>query len=200
MPTTSASNSDRSELRRQLRAARRALSPVKRSLASLAAATHLLEHPWYLRAKRIALYYPVGSEADTRALFVAAQQDGKQIFLPRILFRGGRLLFVRWDTGADLGQRRHGIPQPRPSRAGDIAPARALDLVIVPLLGFDTRGHRLGSGAGYYDRSFDFRQFRARPSLVGFGFACQQLKLFKPDRWDIPMDAIVTESGWMESR
>lgn len=200
MPTTSASNSDRSELRRQLRAARRALTPVERSLASLAAATRLLEHSWYLRAKRIALYYPIGSEADTSALFVAAQQDGKQIFLPRILFRGGRLLFVRWDTGADLGQRRHGIPQPRPSCAGDIAPARTLDLVIVPLLGFDTGGHRLGSGAGYYDRSFDFRQFRAHPPLVGFAFACQQLKLFKPDRWDIPMDAIVTESGWRESR
>jgi len=198
MPTTSVSNRDRSELRRQLRATRRALTPRQRNLASLAATQHLLQHPWYQRAKRIALYYPIGSEADTTALFVAARQDGKQVFLPRILYRGGRLLFVRWDSGADLSQRRHGIPQPRPASATDIAAARRLDLVIVPLLGFDAGGHRVGSGAGYYDRSFAFRQYRARPPLVGFAFACQKTAAFKPGNWDIPLDAIVTETGWLE--
>lgn len=199
MPTTSVSNRDRSEQRRQLRATRRALSAGQRSLASLVATEHLLGHPCYHRAKRIALYYPIGSEADTTALFVAARQDGKQIFLPRILYRGGRLLFVRWDTGADLSQRRHGIPQPRPSSAGAICPAHALDLVIVPLLGFDAQGHRLGSGAGYYDRSFAFRRYRTRPPLVGFAFSCQKTKQFTPGDWDIPLDAIVTETGWMET-
>jgi 5-formyltetrahydrofolate cyclo-ligase len=194
MPTHSSSNSSRDVLRRQLRAARRTLTPAERSSASLRAAGRLLSHPWYRRARHIALYYPVGSETDTSALFAAAQQDGKRIFLPSILYRGGRLLFVRLRPGVNLKHRRHGIPQPRPSSSREITASRRLDLVVIPLLGFDAKGHRLGSGAGYYDRSFGFRKFalHGRPRLLGLGFACQQVMSFKPGFWDVPLDGLVT--------
>lgn len=197
MPTHSSSNSSRAELRRQLRDARRALTPTERAAASLQAIDHLLAHPWYRRAQRIALYWPVGSETDTSALFAAARQDRKEIFLPSILRRGGRLLFVRLRRGTNLRHRRHGIPQPRPASSRDLAMTRGLDLVVMPLLGFDTKGHRLGSGAGYYDRSFGFRIFtpRGRPRLVGLGFACQQATGFEPGAWDVPLDAVVTDAG-----
>src|SRR5688572_26231974 len=107
----SSSSSDRNALRRRLRAARRALTAAERAELSQRAILHLLAHPWYRHAKRIAVYYPVGSEADTTPLFVAAARDRKQLYLPRILHRGGRLLFLRWDARVDLRQRRHGIPQ-----------------------------------------------------------------------------------------
>jgi 5-formyltetrahydrofolate cyclo-ligase len=197
MPTHSSSSSSRDTQRRTLRSARRALSPAERSAASLRACGHLLAHPWYRRARSIALYHPVGSEADSSALFVAAGLDAKQIFLPSILYRGSRLLFVRLRPGARFTHSRHGIPQPRPARSGDLAAKGRLDLVLVPLLGFDAKGNRLGSGAGYYDRSFDFRRFssRNRPRLVGLAFACQQTNNLKPAAWDIPLDAVATEDG-----
>jgi 5-formyltetrahydrofolate cyclo-ligase len=74
--------------------------------------------------------------------------------------------------------------------------ARNLDLVLVPLVGFDTQGNRLGSGAGYYDRSFDFRLrlHDARPRLVGLAFDCQETAGLQRAGWDVPLDAIVTES------
>ncbi len=197
MPSSSPS-SRRDELRRQLRAARRQLAPAQRCAASLAAAGHLLAHPWYRRARRIALYWPVGSEADTTALLAAAQRDRKQIYLPSILYHGGGLLFVQLHTRTDLKRRRHGIPQPRPARSADIAPRRALDLVVVPLLGFDARGNRLGSGAGYYDRSFAFRCAppQVKPRLVGLAFASQQVEHLPSADWDVPLDAVITENGW----
>ncbi|MGH8459846.1 MAG: 5-formyltetrahydrofolate cyclo-ligase, partial [Nevskiales bacterium] len=192
------SNSSRAELRRQLRAARRRLLPAERRTASLRAVSRLLSHPWYRRARSIALYWPVGSETDTSALFAAARQEGKQIFLPSIFCRGLRLLFVRLRPGTNLKHRRHGIPQPRLVSSRDLAATRHLDMVVVPLLGFDDKGHRLGSGAGYYDRSFGFRKFspQGKPRLVGLAFACQQIKTFEPDNWDVALDAVVTENGW----
>ncbi len=200
MPTHSSSDSSRADLRRQLRAARRSMSAAERSSASVQAIATLLSHPWYQNANSLALYYPVGSEADTSALLTAAIQDRKRIYLPTILHRNGRLLFVRYRNDCDLSRRRHGIPQPRPTASREIARSRQLDLVVIPLLGFDSQCHRIGSGAGYYDRSFDFRivSARPRPRLVGLAFACQQTRNFKPGHWDVPLDAVVTEAGWIK--
>jgi 5-formyltetrahydrofolate cyclo-ligase len=194
----SSSDVQRDELRQRLRAARRALTPSQRNAASLRAAAHLLAHPWYRRARHVALYWPIGSETDTTALLAAALRDGKRIALPAIVCRQGRLLFVRFRGGTGLSHRRHGIPQPRPADSGDRLRTRALDLVLVPLLGFDRNGHRLGSGAGYYDRSFAFRKSipHSRPRLVGLAFECQRTRDLKPGGWDVPLDAVVTESGW----
>jgi 5-formyltetrahydrofolate cyclo-ligase len=198
MPSSSSDHS-RDELRRQLRARRRALTPAQHHAFSLQAATHLLAHPWYRRARRIALYWPVGSETDTRVLLATALQGNRHVALPAILRRNGRLLFVRFRATANLRHQRHDIPQPRPASTTDLLRTRTLDLVLVPLLGFDAKGHRLGSGAGYYDRSFDFRRFQdgIKPRLVGFGFDCQQTRDLKPGDWDVPLDAVVTESGWL---
>jgi 5-formyltetrahydrofolate cyclo-ligase len=72
--------------------------------------------------------------------------------------------------------------------------------VLLPLLGFDAAGTRLGMGGGYYDRSFAFRQGRAAPPLlVGVGFACQELPALAPEPWDVPLDALLTERGFRPS-
>jgi 5-formyltetrahydrofolate cyclo-ligase len=66
--------------------------------------------------------------------------------------------------------------------------------VVVPLIAFDARGHRLGMGAGWYDRSFAFRSARAAPPwLVGAGFAAQQVDTLSPESWDVTLDAVCTE-------
>ena len=88
-----------------------------------------------------------------------------------------------------------GIPEPL---AGEAIGARWLDLVLVPTVAFDARGARLGMGAGYYDRALEFRRRLAHwrgPRIVGLAFDCQQVARIPLGPHDIPLDAIVTESG-----
>lgn len=200
MLTHSASQLARHAIRQQLRAARHRLSPAERSMASQRAAKHLLAHSWYHKAQRIAVYTPVGSEADPELIRLAAAQDGKRVYRPSIPYRSGHLLFVRARDVDSQGLRRHGIPQDRPRHSRDWIRTRQLDLVVLPLLGFDAQGHRLGSGAGYYDRSFAFRLFTQgnKPRLVGLAYSCQAIDTLQPASWDVPLDAIVTEQGWID--
>jgi len=76
--------------------------------------------------------------------------------------------------------------------------ARDLQLILLPLVGFDAHGHRLGSGAGYYDRALSFRRLRRHwpgPKLVGLAYECQRVEVLAVRTTDIPLDAIITERG-----
>jgi 5-formyltetrahydrofolate cyclo-ligase len=90
---------------------------------------------------------------------------------------------------------RYGILEPT-----DLAPvsARDLQLILIPLVGFDAQGHRLGSGAGYYDRALAFRRLRRHwpgPKLVGIAYECQRVEALAVRPTDVPLDAIITERG-----
>src|SRR5690606_2494135 len=105
------------------------------------------------------------------------------------------LRFGPWRAGDPLLQNRYGIPEPDLSPDACLA-AADLDLVLLPLTAFDRRGNRLGSGAGYYDRSFAFLAGRprpARPLLVGIGYAFQESAALDPAAWDVPLDYVATE-------
>ena len=124
-----------------------------------------------------------------------AAASGKRCYLPVLHpFLHGRLLFCRWQPGERLWPNRFGILEPR-SRRDHILPARRLDLVIVPLLGFDIACHRLGMGGGYYDRTFAFlnqRRHIRRPLLIGLAHELQLVDRLDPQPWDVQLDAVVT--------
>jgi len=108
-----------------------------------------------------------------------------------------RLRFARYLPGMPLVPNRFGILEPSlPRRA--LLPARAIDLLLMPLVAFDVGGNRLGMGGGYFDRTLAFRR-RARlwrrPRLVGVGYAFQQVTALPTAPWDVPLDAVVTERG-----
>ncbi len=150
-------------------------------------------------ARRLALYRSVGSELDTAALIRACLTRGKYVVLPRVRpGHGVHLDWVRLRPNSRWRRNRYGIPEPLPQRPGDRACARDLDLVLLPLVGFDARGQRLGSGAGYYDRAFAFRLRRQtwrRPRLIGLAFACQESAPLEARSWDVPLDGVLTEHG-----
>jgi 5-formyltetrahydrofolate cyclo-ligase len=95
---------------------------------------------------------------------------------------------------------RFGIPEPQLPAAQQWQP-EALDAVLVPLLAFDRHGNRLGSGAGYYDRSFAFlgtRRPRPAPLLIGVAYAMQEVERLAIEPWDVPLDYIATEAELIE--
>jgi 5-formyltetrahydrofolate cyclo-ligase len=107
------------------------------------------------------------------------------------------MTFVALAPGSKARRNRYGIEEPAATNRC-VAPA-GLDVVLVPVVGYDRRGNRLGMGAGFYDRALrrrlDARRAWRRPRLVGVAFACQELPGIAASPWDVPLDLIVTEQG-----
>jgi 5-formyltetrahydrofolate cyclo-ligase len=192
--------SARAVLRQQCRERRAALGAATRELASHAIVGHLCDSAHFRSAQRIALYAACGDEADVRAALPRAESAGKLCCLP-LMRPDRRLGFLRLGARTTLHTNARGIPEPYDDPGAEIAP-ELLDLVCVPLLGFDRAGNRLGQGGGYYDRTFAFARAEpcARPLLVGIAFACQELAAIERESWDVPLAAIVTEEGLIDCR
>lgn len=183
------------ELRRAARARRAALGPAARAAAAAAVRDHLWADPAFRAATHLAAYLAVGSELDLTPTIDACSTD-RALYLPQVLRGRSRLSFARYTPGYPLVRNRHRILQPR--RTAATLAARSLALILVPLVAFDDRGDRLGSGAGYYDRTLAFRlgpEAPATPLLYGIAFDCQRVGAFAPRPWDVPLDAVVTERG-----
>jgi 5-formyltetrahydrofolate cyclo-ligase len=183
-------------LRRRLRAARRALSPSEQRAHADRVAARLARLTMLRKARRIALYWPADGELDPRPLLDRLISPRRRWYLPVLHPHApGVLWFARLLPSDPLRPNRFGIPESG-RRGRHLCRARALDLVLMPLVGFDDQCHRLGMGGGYYDRTFAFLRDRAhwhRPRLVGLAHECQQLEAIDQQPWDVPLDAIVTE-------
>lgn len=181
----------RREQRTALNAQRNALSASKRMFAAETIATHLPTHPSFQQPGYIAGYWATGGELPLHVVQLKLRTD--QIWCLPVLQDDGTLRFAPWRSGDALISNRFGIPEP------DLAPDSLLDpdamnLVLVPLLGFARTGHRLGMGGGYYDRTFAFRLHQPSPPyLIGVGYDFQEIVQFTPETWDVPLDAVVTE-------
>lgn len=189
---------DRHQLRRQMRERRRSLSPLLRESAHRQFARTLAHSNFLQAGRRIALYFAYGHEADLKHVIALARRRGCLLYLPVIThFRHSRMRFVRYHCDSVMRVNRYGIAEPDPRHA-EIIPVRQLDLILLPLVAFDARGWRLGSGAGFYDRSLHHlragRRWR-RPKLIGVGYECQRVTRLQPDRWDVPLDGMLTEQG-----
>lgn len=182
----------RRHLRSQLRARRRALPAAERIAAASRLAANLLALPFSPHTGHVAGYWAMDGEIALHA-WQLKLPPGCTYCLPVIA--GERLAFAPWRPGDALGSNRYGIPEPLVAPDALLA-AEQMTLVVLPLVGFDTAGERLGMGGGWYDRSFAFRQDHpASPWMVGAGFAFQQLDApLGAARWDVPLDAVCTES------
>ena len=184
---------DRVQLRRDLRSRRRALPAAQRIAAADTLANQLLALPFLPDSGHVAGYWAMDGEIALNSWQVRLPRS--LVYCLPVLHTDNSLRFAPWRPGEALVSNRFGIPEPDVDPA-EALPAQALSLVVMPLVGFDARGRRLGMGGGWYDRSFAFRRDRAAPPwLVGAGFSAQQVPALEAADWDVLPDAICTEDA-----
>jgi len=142
-----------------------------------------------------ALYYAQGSELDPTPLAQRLTQARKAVALPAAVSGEGRLQFRSWTPGEALEPDAVGVPAP-PATAAGVTP----QLVIAPLLAFDRKGGRLGQGGGHYDRTVENLRAHGAVFVVGLAFAGQQVDEIPMEPHDQPLDAILTEVGYIGLR
>lgn len=187
-------SSERQQLRQRLREQRAALPAAQRIAAAQGLLQQLRQLPELTVDERIAGYFAVNGELSLHLAVAHCWRQGKAFHLP-VADAARRLRFARYDAASTVQPNRYGIPEPVVPADALVAPD-ALELVLVPLLGFDRSGHRLGYGGGFYDTSFAFLQTQSRPAtplLVGVGYSFQEVEALAPASWDIRLDFVATE-------
>lgn len=165
---------------------RKSLSPQDRDRCTAAIAKALDDIFSEVQGRVISLYWPYRGEPDLRHWMTAAEARDASCALPIVVEKGSPLAFRTWKVGEPLSRGVWNIPFPR--RGREVLP----DLVIAPLVGFDTSCFRLGYGGGYFDRTLALLN---KATVVGVGFESQKLNTIHPMKHDIPMDIIVTDVG-----
>lgn len=180
------------QLRQQLKQARMQLDSQQRWRFSATIAEKVACHPAIVKAKNIACYVAFAGEVSTTAIIDGVWQAGKSCFLPCTTDHH-QLQFFAYQADSQLQKNTFGFQEPRPL-SQSIAVTQ-LQAVIVPLVGFNQQCYRLGMGAGHYDRSFAFRQSNQQPPyLLGIAFDCQKTNDMIVNDWDVPLDAIITQT------
>ena len=182
---------DRAALRRTLRERRRQLPPATRIAAAEALSARLLTLPFAPATGHVAGYWAMDGEIALHVWQMRLPAD-VHYCLP-VLGDDNLLRFAPWRPGEALVANRFGIPEPAEA---ETLPAETMAMIVLPLVGFDARGQRLGMGGGWYDRSLGFRRERAAPPwLVGAAFATQRTDQLPTEAWDVRLDAICSEDA-----
>ncbi|PMS20077.1 5-formyltetrahydrofolate cyclo-ligase [Trinickia dabaoshanensis] len=178
----------KAELRKRLLQAR--LDTQRQGLADISLAAHLNEALASFAPHTVGFYWPLAGEFDARAIMGAWLEGDvrRQAALPVVAMKGQALQFHAWTPATPMRVGAHRIPEPEQARV--VLP----DLLLVPCVGFDDDGYRLGYGGGYYDRTLAAWPGVARPVTVGIGYEACRAPLPR-ELHDIPLDALVTDAG-----
>lgn len=194
LPVTSTDT--RNSLRHELRARRQELSAPEQTHAAHRLIGQLVATRLYRVSRRIAVYLPNDGEIDPVPLMARIWKANKTCYLPILSrLRHDRLWFAPFTQDTPLAANRFGILEPAvPAR--DWVRAQELDLILMPLVGFDTHGNRLGMGGGFYDKSLAFLRHRTlwcKPHLIGLAHDFQRVKKIDACAWDVPLQAVATD-------
>ena len=185
--------SSRQEIRKIIRQRRRALTAEQQENFSVAAAARMMAYPPVVMAHTVALFLSFDGELDTQPLIEQLWRSGKRVYLPVLHpFSPGNLLFLQYHPHSELVINRLKIQEPKLD-VRDVLPLAQLDVLITPLVAFDSQGQRLGMGGGFYDRTLqNWQQYGLQP--VGYAHDCQHVDVLPVQEWDIPLPAVVTPS------
>ncbi|MGD0722369.1 MAG: 5-formyltetrahydrofolate cyclo-ligase [Roseiarcus sp.] len=175
-------------LREAALARRGGLEAGVRELLSAGLAREGLALARRLGARAVAAFSPVRDEPDTLPLLAALAAAGFATLLPVTVSRAAPLTFRRWRPGDPTRPGAMGIPEPLAT-----AEALAPDLLFVPLACFDRRGHRIGYGAGHYDRTLAALRAAGPATAIGVAYACAQAPRIPDEPHDHRLDFVLTE-------
>lgn len=183
------------EIRQLKRAQRRALSAAVQHKHSQALWQNIIKEKSYHNSKHIACYLANDNEIDPSLLIEHAWMSTKKVYLPILSPLKNKLYFAPYEANSTLQINRFNIPEPvcHPSKWKT---ASQLDLLLLPLVAFDTNGNRIGMGGGFYDRTLAYLQHRRywkKPVLVGLAHEVQKAEPLNMQSWDIPLNYIITE-------
>jgi 5-formyltetrahydrofolate cyclo-ligase len=187
----------KASLRKELRRKRRSLTAAEHARRSRIAAALIARLAAFKSGARVAIYLPFDGEADPGALVAAARSRGIRIYVPVVVDLAHRRLRF-YPLGAKTRRGTFGIFVPHRISHRHVLGPRWFDLIVVPLVGVDGAGRRLGMGGGFYDRALSFRRRRLHwhgPKLVGIAFDCQRAESVFAEPFDVRLDALATESG-----
>lgn len=177
-------------IRQRLKQQRLSLDSSFQSQASEKIAKRIFQHRHFIQASHIAFYSATQGEISTQLILERALALKKCCYFP--VLSQQTLQFIKVDKETTLTLNQYGILEPQYSAAQLIAPQK-LDLVLLPLVAFDNRGHRLGMGKGYYDKTFAFRKRTLKPNLMGLAYDFQRTTMIPSSNLDVLLDEIVTE-------
>ena len=185
-------------LRKTLRQQREALSIDDITSHSASICQQIIDHQALLNARHIAIYLPFQGEADPTRLMTLSDA---QFYLPVLTQDGSNTLrFAPYNHTTLMRSNRFGILEPVLEGLELIDNPQQLDVVIMPMVGVDQHGNRIGMGGGFYDRTFAYKSAKhtTTPQLIAFAYDFQLLTLVEPNPWDIPADTVATESHFIK--
>ncbi|CNH94474.1 5-formyltetrahydrofolate cyclo-ligase [Yersinia aldovae] len=181
----------RQKIRSEIRERRHLLTAEQQHQSAHLAAKYIAEHSKIRQANTIALFLSFDGELNTRPIIELLWQQHKQVYLPVLHpFSPGNLLFLHYRPDSPLISNRLKILEP-PLDVRDVLPLNQLDVVITPLVAFDSHGQRLGMGGGFYDRTLQHWQHDG-PYPIGLAHDCQWVEHLPSELWDVPLPEIVT--------
>jgi 5-formyltetrahydrofolate cyclo-ligase len=184
----------KAELRAAALAARDALSAAQRAIAAEAVGERGV--PIELLPNMIVSgYAPIRSEIDPMPLLLKLAAQGARLAMPTVTARGQSLVFRAWSPQDRMVLGALGIPEPSPA-AAEVIP----DVMLVPLAAFDQLGHRIGYGAGHYDRSLAHLRKSKAITAIGIAFAAQEIEAVPALSHDVPLDYVLTETRMFDFR
>lgn len=188
--------SDSRALLRARMSVRRNELDAKQRIAAAAGVLHALETlPEFMTDTNVAGYWAIRGELPLNLAVASLRRREQHYFLP-VLGDAHQLRFAEYADGTPLHSNTYGIPEPA-TPVAQMLRAQDMDVILLPLLAFDRRGHRLGAGGGWYDRSLAFLRDTPRPTqplLVGVGYAFQQVEAIAAAAWDVDLDYIATDA------
>ncbi len=185
-------------LREELRKRRRDIPSRLRLAHDRAIQMHLLQLIRSQRVGSLACFWPFDGEPDLIPICKELIADDCKIALPVVSKQlDYKMEFHRWDAVSPLTKNRYGIREPQKTMP---MPLSGFDMLLLPLVGYDKTGNRLGMGAGYYDRQLETLRDLHRPYRLGIAYSLQQVSLIRKNDWDVPLHGLVNEQGLIPFR
>lgn len=177
----------KADLRKQLLAARRTIDSATRAAWDQAIGEQVVA--WWKAAQPVALgvYWPLRDEPDLHAAYAELERLGARLLLPVVVQKDAALEFADWRIGEEMVKDAMGVAVPAELRLQTAYPPA----LLVPCLGFNPLGYRLGYGGGFYDRTL--ARYEPRPQTLGIAYQCLQVP-FDSDGHDVALDRIITEA------